>query len=101
MRLSFICDEKLTLIRSWSFVGHTEHSPLVVTVGRMKLVVEITAVTAPNGLSAFSSVGGVSSLNHEGTHVAMKDGLIVIARGAEGEEIEGSPGSCVAEYFEL
>lgn len=67
-------------------------------IGRMELVVKWYI---PDGLPAFSSVGGVPALDHEGAYVAMKGSLVVVAGGAEGEEVEGGTRGCVTEDFEF
>ena len=64
----------------------------------MEFIIECSA---PYGFPSFSGVSWSSALEHESAHVAVEDGIVVKVGGAEGEEIEGCSGCCVAEYFEF
>lgn len=48
---------------------------------RMKL---IRKVSTPHALASFAGTGGVTSLQHEASHIAVEDSSIVVARCGEG-----------------
>jgi hypothetical protein len=57
--------------------------------------------STPYRFPTFTGVCRVSALNHEAFHVSMEGGAIVVAAGAEGEEIECGSLGCVAEDFDF
>mmetsp|Transcript_17926 Transcript_17926/g.34180 ORF Transcript_17926/g.34180 Transcript_17926/m.34180 type:complete len:217 (+) Transcript_17926:160-810(+) len=98
MRLSLICYEKLRLVAIAPRVGHAHLTPLIMRIVRMEFVLECPS---PYRFSAFSRSGRIATLDHEAFHVAMKGGAVVVAAGAECEEIEGGSRCSVAEDFDF
>lgn len=56
---------------------------------------------APDGVAALAGARWVSALDHEALHVAVEGRVVVVAGGAEGEEVEGGSLGGVAVHFDL
>jgi hypothetical protein len=56
---------------------------------------------APDGGAALAGAGGVAALDHEALDVAVEDGAVVVAAGAEGQEVLRRAGHLVAEHLAL
>lgn len=56
---------------------------------------------APDGGASLAGTGGVAALDHEALDVAVEDGAVVVAAGAEGQEILRRAGHLVAEHLAL
>jgi hypothetical protein len=56
---------------------------------------------APDGGAALAGAGGVAALDHEALDVAVEDGAVVVAAGAEGQEVLRRTGHLVAEHLAL
>lgn len=56
---------------------------------------------APDGCPALAGAGGVAALDHEALDVAVEDGAVVVAAGAEGQEVLRRAGHLVAEHLAL
>lgn len=81
-------DEELRAIGAGPFVGHGHDAPAAVPQGGSNLVFERGA---PDGLAALwvlgGRIGGRSRLHHELGDEAVEGRLVVVAGGAEGEEV--------------
>ena len=56
---------------------------------------------APDGVAALAGARWVAALDHEALHVAVEGRVVVVAGGAEGEEVEGGSLGGVAVHFDL
>jgi hypothetical protein len=56
---------------------------------------------APDGGAALAGAGGVAALDHEALDVSVEHGAVVVAAGAEGQEVLRRAGHLVAEHLAL
>jgi len=101
VRLWFVEKEELRPVGIGAFIGHAQHSTLVVHIVGMKFVGKRNG--SPNGFSTLDArlVFRRPALDHESLNVAMKLGAIVGARSAQCQKVKGRPRTRVAEYFHL
>ena len=110
MRLFRVGDKELGLVRVGARVGHGEDTAVVELItreacGSISATEDVRGPTsssdleggtylvgeglAPQALAAFARAGGVAGLDHEAFDVAVPEGVIIVARCAQGEEVLG------------
>jgi len=89
MRRLVQADEKLTAIRAGPLVGHADDAARIVSQRGPDLVLE---GLGPDGIAAFGRGGGCAGLDHEVGDEAVEGRGVVVAGGAEGEEVLGGSG---------
>lgn len=98
--LGLVEDEELGLVGVGTAVGHTETAPAVVFVVGVEFVRKGDVVSPDAGFLS-RHVRRVSPLDHEAPDVPVEDGPVVLAGRRQSQEIEGRPGTGVAEDLGL
>lgn len=95
-----IADEELGSIGRRSFIRHAHDASSIVPQRRTEFILKVLAV---DGIACLAFASGIrrATLDHEGSDVAVEVSAIVLAAGAESEEVVGGLGDGRAEDLEL
>ena len=98
MRLAFVCYKKLTRIGIYARIRQAHHSAFIVCIVSVEFIPKFAS---PNRFASLSRTCGIAALDTKAFDIPMKGGPIVIAAGAQGEEIKRGSLRRVAKHLDF